>query len=80
MNMSLAFRAVSAATVVLPWLPLWLGRVPVLLSLFWLCLLVVLIWTIMVFRKNRQLAAWGLLALLAAFVSMIVVPSLARGE
>lgn len=77
MNTNLLFGAVAAATVALPWLALWFGRGPILLSIFWVCLLVVLVWTIMVFRKNRQLAVWGLLVLLAAFVSMMVVPNLA---
>jgi len=79
-NTNQAFGAVSAATLALPWLLLWAGRGPVLLSLFWVCLLTVLVWTIVAFRKNRPLAVWGLFVLVAAFVSMMVVPSLARGQ
>ncbi len=80
MTASQLFGVLSAATVALPWLVLWFGRGPVLLSLFWVCLFVVLVWTVISLRKNRRLAGWGLFVLLAAFVSMMVVPSLARGQ
>jgi len=77
---NLAFGAVSAVTVGMPWLVLWIGRGVVQLSVFWLCLLVVLVWSIVAFRKNRQRAVCGLIVLLLAFMSMMVVPSLARGQ
>ena len=76
---NLAFGAVSAVAVGMPWLVLWSGRGVVLLSIFWLCLLVVFVWTVAAFRNDRQRAVWGLVVLLVAFLSMMVVPSLARG-
>jgi hypothetical protein len=78
-NANKLFGAVSVATIAMPWIILWAGRGPVLLSLLCLGVVTVLLWTVVAaLKKNGQLATWGALVLLILFLSIMVVPSLAR--
>jgi hypothetical protein len=79
MNADKLFAAVSAATVAAPWVILWAGRGPVLLSVLCVGALTVLLWTVIAaLRRKGQLATWGTVVLILLFVSIMIVPSLAR--
>jgi hypothetical protein len=75
----LSFIGLAIITTLLPWLVLFVGRSVFILSVFWLLALLLLISSIALLRKNFQLAIAGFGALLLTFLSMMIVPSLARG-
>jgi len=75
-----SFIGMAVLTVLMPWLILFVGRGVFILCLFWLLALSLLISSIALLRKSRQLAIAGFAALLLTFLSMMIVPSFARGE
>lgn len=75
-----SFVGLAILTVLMPWLILFIGRGVSILCLFWLLALALLISSVALLRKNRQLAIAGFAALLLTFLSMMIVPSFARGE
>ena len=76
----LSFVGLAILTVLMPWLILFAGRGVFILCLFWLLALSLLVSSIALLRKSRQLAIAGFAALLLTFLSMMIVPSFARGE
>ena len=74
------FVSLALATVLMPWLILLTGRVVLMFCLFWLFVLSLLSGSIVMLWKSRILAIVGFIALLLTLLSMIIVPSFARGE
>ena len=77
-RLAVGFVALEAATLAMPWLMLFFGRGVVRLFVF-LILLLLLVSTVAIFRKHRRLATSGIITLLLTLLSMMLVPSYARG-
>jgi hypothetical protein len=75
-----SFICLAVLTLLMPWLILFIGRGVFILCLFWLLVLSLLVSSIVMFRKSPQLAVTGFAALLLTLVSMLIVPSFARGD
>jgi len=79
-RIQMPFLGVVAATVLMPWLILLVGRGIVLLSVFWLLIALSLVGSVLMLWKNRRLAVVGFVGLLLTFFFMMIVPSFARGQ
>ena len=78
-RLTVGFVTLEAATLAMPWLMLFFGRGVVRLFVFLILLLLLLVSTVVIFRKHRRLATSGIITLLLTLLSMMLVPSYARG-
>jgi len=73
------FIGLAVLTVLMPWLIVFVGRGVFILCTFCLLVMSLLISSVALVRKDRQLAIAGLVALLLTFLSMLIAPNFSRG-